>query len=74
MALTQQPTGGTKPQEKKNLPGGERLGTLAPDRVEKPDGGRPTALPKATDRAASRYPAEYRRLVQEYFKSVAGGK
>ena len=27
-----------------------------------------------TDRDASRYPSEYRRLVRDYFKAVAGGK
>jgi hypothetical protein len=74
MALTQQQSGGGVKQDKKNKPGGEHIGAIAPDALEKPTGDKPKALPKGVDRAASRYPAEYRRLVQDYFKSVSGGK
>jgi hypothetical protein len=43
-----------------------KAGEIAPDVSSAP--------PKATDREAARYPAEYRRLVQDYFRTVASGK
>jgi hypothetical protein len=43
-----------------------RAGEIAPDL--------PSAPPTARDSGASRYPAEYRRLVRDYFRTVAGGR
>jgi hypothetical protein len=43
-----------------------KAGEIAPDVSSAP--------PKATDRAAARYPAEYRRLVRDYFRTVASGR
>ncbi|HZO88797.1 MAG TPA: hypothetical protein VFB38_10715 [Chthonomonadaceae bacterium] len=54
-------------------PSGERSGQLNGDLQEKAAAASGTP-PRGTDRAASRYPVEYRRLVQDYFKAVAGGK
>lgn len=66
---------GSRPRkEKKPGPKGERINDLSADNTERVAPDTPRLPTKATDKAASRYPTEYRRLVQDYFRSVAGGK
>lgn len=74
LALTMQPSGGQTRKEKHGGPRAERLGELSSDSVENLGAEPPQPPIKATDREASRYPSEYRRLVRDYFKAVAGGK
>jgi hypothetical protein len=53
---------------------GEKFNDLSDDNLERLVPERPKDPTKRTDKDASRYPAEYRRLVRDYFKSVAGSK
>jgi hypothetical protein len=53
-------------------PKGERFNDLSDDNFEQLEPEKPRPLPGARDNTASRYPAEYRRLVRDYFKAVAG--
>lgn len=75
MSLTPQAASGSKPKpQQKGGPRAQPLAAFSKDNSEKPepDATRPAA--KASDRDAARYPTEYRRLVRDYFKSVAGQK
>jgi len=76
MALTlqQQSQGRSSRREnRRHLPGADLPGELGQEDIERLTD--PTRKPSAvTDPAAGRYPAEYRRLVRDYFKAVAGGK
>ncbi|HXG23333.1 MAG TPA: hypothetical protein VNJ09_02165 [Chthonomonadales bacterium] len=76
MALTlhqQQAGTSTRRQNRRHLPGTELPGTLSKQDVEKLTSTqrKPDAV---IDPAPGRYPAEYRRLVQEYFRAVASGR
>jgi hypothetical protein len=74
MALTAlQPQSGrsARPENRRHLAAGEAPGILGSQDVEHAAGPeRPPGF--AADSAPGRYPAEYRRLVKDYFKSVAG--
>ncbi|HZT41439.1 MAG TPA: hypothetical protein VFA07_04590 [Chthonomonadaceae bacterium] len=74
LSLMVQPSGGGTRKENNGGVRGERIGELSSDSVEKVGSEPPQPPPKASDREASRYPVEYRRLVRDYFKAVAGGK
>ncbi len=75
MSLTPQPSSGTKSKpENKGGPRAQPLAQFSKDNSEKPDATKPTPPTRATDKDSSRYPTEYRRLVRDYFKSVAGQK
>jgi hypothetical protein len=65
-------TGGPKRRKSQNRIAGQPAG-LDPDDVEVMP-STAVAPPKATGPDSGRYPAEYKKLVGEYFKSVAGGK
>ncbi len=68
-----QPGGGTRRQKPPKLLAGEPPGTLGAQDIERlPGAARPPSA--VSDANASRYPAEYRRLVRDYFRAVAGGK
>lgn len=76
MALTlhQQQSGASiRRQNRRHFPPAELPGKLSAQDVEKL-----TTTPRkpdaVTDPASGRYPAEYRRLVQEYFRAVASGR
>lgn len=74
LSLSQAFSGGHKPQKIKE--GGPRApvdASLSGKNVESVSAP-PNPPSKATDKDASRTPAEYRRLVQDYFKSVSGNK
>jgi hypothetical protein len=61
-------------RDKNGGPHGDRLNALSAENTERPAPEAARTPPKAADRDASRYPAEYRRLVRDYFKAVAEGK
>jgi hypothetical protein len=59
-------------ENRRHVAAGEPPATLGSEDVEHAAGpARPPGF--AADSAPGRYPAEYRRLVKDYFKSVAGG-
>lgn len=71
-ALPQQAGRSDRRENRRHLAAGEAPGTLGSLDVEHAAGpARPPGF--AADSAPGRYPAEYRRLVKDYFKSVAGG-
>jgi hypothetical protein len=73
MSLTPQAASGSRPQPKsKGGPRAQPLTAFSKDNSEKPDADLPRQAAKASDKEATRYPTEYRRLVRDYFKSVAG--
>ncbi len=75
MSLTPQASSGSR--AKPNSKGGPRaqpLTAFSKDNSEKPEADSTRPAAKASDKEAARYPAEYRRLVRDYFKSVAGQK
>ncbi len=75
MSLTPQAVSGSRPKpESKGGPRAQPLAQFSKDNTEKPDPASPKPPTRATDKEAARYPAEYRRLVRDYFKSVAGQK
>jgi hypothetical protein len=74
LSLMMQPSGGGARKENRSGARGERIGELSSDSVETAGFEAPQPLPNASDRESSRYPVEYRRLVRDYFKAVAGGK
>ncbi len=74
LGLMLQPSGGGIRRKNQGGERGERVGELSSDSVENVGAEPPQPPPTATDRDASRYPIEYRRLVRDYFKAVAGGK
>jgi len=63
---------GTKKANAQNVNAGSPA-SLSPDRVEVLANGK-RHPPKATDDASSKYPAEYRKLVKDYFISVTKEK
>ena len=75
MSLTLQQASGSRPKpDHKGGPRAQPLAQFSKDNTEKPDAAAPKPPAKATDKDAARYPTEYRRLVRDYFKSVAGQK
>jgi len=74
MSLTAQAAATRSRKENKGGPRGERRNELGEDNLERPAPETPRAPTKGADRDASRYPTEYRRLVRDYFKAVAGDK
>jgi hypothetical protein len=60
-------------ENRRRFPGGNLPGELGAQDIERLTevARKPAAV---TDPAPGRYPAEYRRLVQEYFRAVAGGR
>lgn len=74
MSLTAQAAVTRSRKENKGGPRGERLNELGDDNLERPAPEPPRAPTKGSDRDASRYPTEYRRLVRDYFKAVAEDK
>jgi hypothetical protein len=74
MRVMQQQSGrSTKRENRRHLAGADLPGELGKQDVEQLATGARTP-PSVTDPSAGRYPAEYRRLVKDYFKAVAGGK
>lgn len=74
LMLHQQWAGASTPrQNRRHLPGAELPGKLSAQDVEKLTTA-PRKPDAVTDPASRRYPAEYRRLVREYFRAVAGGR
>lgn len=75
MSMVPQPTSGNRPSPKrKGGPRPQPLSAFSTDNSEKPEADTTQPATKASDKDASRYPNEYRRLVRDYFKSVAGQK
>ena len=75
MSLTPQQASGSRAKpDSKGGPRAQPLAQFSKDNTEKPDSASPKPPAKATDKDATRYPNEYRRLVRDYFKSVAGQK
>lgn len=75
MSLTPQQASGSRPKpESKGGPRAQPLAQFSQDNTEKPDAVTPVPAARASDRDAARYPNAYRRLVRDYFKSVAGQK
>ncbi len=75
MSLSQAAPSGSR--SKSNAKGGPRatpLTSFSKDNSEKPEADSTQPAAKASDKDSARYPTEYRRLVRDYFKSVAGGK
>ena len=75
MSLTPQSASGSHPKpNKKGGPRAQSLAAFSKDNSEKPEADSTQPAAKASDKEAARYPSEYRRLVRDYFKSVAGQK
>jgi hypothetical protein len=75
MSLTPQaPSGSRSKPNSKGGPRAQSLAAFSKDNSEKPEPDSTKPAAKASDKEAARYPTEYRRLVRDYFKSVAGQK
>jgi len=77
MAMSLAPQAPSGSRSKPNSKGGPRatpLTSFSKDNSEKPEADSTQPAAKASDKEAARYPTEYRRLVRDYFKSVAGQK
>jgi hypothetical protein len=75
MSLTPQSASGSRPKpQQKGGPRAQSLAAFSKDNSEKPEPDTPRPAARASDKDAARYPTEYRRLVRDYFKSVAGQK
>ncbi|MCW3095855.1 MAG: smc 7 [Chthonomonadaceae bacterium] len=75
MSLTPQaPSGSRSKPNSKGGPRAQSLAAFSKDNSEKPEADSTKPAAKASDKEAARYPSEYRRLVRDYFKSVAGQK
>jgi hypothetical protein len=71
-AIQQQAGRSERRENRRHLAAGEGPATLGSQDVERLSGSARPPSP-ASDAAAGRYPAEYRKLVKDYFRSVAGG-